>query len=102
MNMLIEYLLDMDLVNDPFLYSFYVSLFLSVAFNRVWGSLVDDAASLFSKDWSTKQTSIQLPSHMNRGVKPTDHFVSWFCKTIGRQESSPDDEDYLNNRLLTL
>ncbi|MFC0523322.1 hypothetical protein ACFFGV_06970 [Pontibacillus salicampi] len=95
MNMLLEYILDFDLVSDPWLYSFYVSLFLSIALNRVFISLINGTSSWMTNQWDIRShQSFQVSGEMNR-MESANHIVSWIHKTIKKQESSSDGDYYL-------
>ncbi|KGP71360.1 hypothetical protein [Pontibacillus yanchengensis] len=93
MNMFIEYLLDLDLVNDPLLYSFYVSMFMSLALNKVWASFVSDPSAWLTNEWGVKERISFSITPNQTNVGSTNHIINWIPKTIKRQEGSPD-EDY--------
>ncbi|MYL32533.1 hypothetical protein GLW08_07145 [Pontibacillus yanchengensis] len=101
MNMFIEYLLDLDLVNDPLLYSFYVSMFLSLALNRVWASFVSDASAWLTKGWGVEERDSFTFDSLQTNIGSTNHIINWIQKTIKKQEGSPDEDHSLIIQTIT-
>lgn len=92
MNALMEYLFELDLLNDPFLYSFYISLFFSYALSQVWSAFIQDASSLCNNEWKVEQAHIQQKESLQPSEQVLNDIRVWIYKTIRRQESSPDDD----------
>lgn len=94
MNVWLEYLLELNLYNDPVLYSIYVSALFSFAVAKVWVGYVNSTNTAFSRSVQLHEVSTPSVNHLEP-TEPHNDIAVWMVKTIKRKDDSSEEDHCL-------